>query len=330
MMGERKGGAEGDRCRGFLNPLLLSVSWARATVRLMPDESGPDSQNPAGMAGASALEQGGSQVKSERDQGTLSTPSAARLPLLGKEKLSSSVEQNVPLVATMVIFGLVVIKVVTVSRFSLDIALALVHSAGPGAVLVGALVSLLPIIVFYFYLLVGSEIVGARRQKRKPRFLYWFGGLVALSFILLMSLLQVALIVVLLTAEWVYRRHDESKPVHTARGLLVSLLLIFLTAGQMWLPTEVVQSRNGTRIVGFVTHSDSTWTVVLTEKTTTLVTLRTPDVISRRVCHVQHSWAWVTGSIRDLIPAGKPLVPRCHGSVRDTARLSPTPSALTP
>lgn len=200
--------------------------------------------------------------------------------------------RHLPLLLTTVSFIFVVVKVYRVAGSDSATAQAILSSSGVPAVILGALVSLLPSLVtlaaFLSALLLYYE-VGRRGQRR-----LWWEVLVAAPLFGLLLLpwpsavvLFVILIAYVAARVWRAKRKKEvDKTIPDWPALAFVILISTFITPTMWLPPEVVSLVGEPEEVAYVLSSDSEWTTLLEEGSRRVIIVRTDDVESRTVCNL--------------------------------------------
>jgi len=222
-------------------------------------------------------------------------------------------------VSVAVMTGFLVIgRLIAVSQFKLETALALLNSAGVANVLIGSTISVLPPLVpIIGWFLVKLAVEYYRAGRRALASAYAAG----LTLLLAVEVSPVLLIAAYALAylspfagEWIVRRRGRTpvpRPAENALALLIyvgSLPIIFIATGNtMWLPAEAITA-NGHTVVGYVTQSDGEWTSILTDKPRTIVIYATNTISSRSICRIPSQS--YSGTLQQILSPISP-VPDC-------------------
>jgi hypothetical protein len=203
---------------------------------------------------------------------------------------------------------LVVARLLAVSNFNIQTALAVLASAGPGNVVLGAAITGLP----YAAPVLGIALydVGMTYYRSGRR------AVVALSLAPLLIgaglLLTPALVLVAILAAFIGTRlvvfllRRRGRPVarqpDTPLGFWFTTAWPVLTIAALfagpWLPAEAIED-GGVPVVGYVTSTDGTWTHVLTYQPRTVEYHKTDAITRRYLCEIPSTW--VSKSVLDLV-----------------------------
>jgi len=190
---------------------------------------------------------------------------------------------------TLLLFGYFVAKILCVARGDLLTGLAVLSESGLVAVVLGALVSSLPVLAAVT-LAVSLHAAIADGSRAHPRWFWYALGAVALLTLWFtpwyLTVGAIALAVIL--GVW-----DQGHPVRGERGraragatVLAAVLVVvglYSTLLTMWLPHEALTVAGGQR-VGYVINVNDRWTTVLITKSRRVEHLRTDEITSRTTC----------------------------------------------
>ena len=216
-----------------------------------------------------------------------------------KAAIAAFALERTGLVVATLGFALLVVKVSRVSHLNARTSLGLLETAGPVEVVLGSLLAELPFILLTASALVLWWAVGTFASTRT------FGqghlaaaGLLLLDFLVLPwpFLLTLAVITAIRAAISFGRRSvGEVQSVATRRRLrgyyifVGFIALLLLADADMWVPSEAIELRDGTEVVGYVLEEPSNaagWIEVLTEEERGVVHLRLADVSERHACRI--------------------------------------------
>ncbi|MGH2572152.1 MAG: hypothetical protein ACRDGU_01460 [Actinomycetota bacterium] len=194
--------------------------------------------------------------------------------------------------------------------------LTLLHSAGPGSVVTGVLVSQFPL-VLSILMLGGTWWLWERLR-------------LGLNYAPPLALVAALLFIAFFTTPWPFfvvpfvvfgaavlsavrnralgRRSEEARELKRFEGriavitlcsigLLVALLLL---RPSVWLPPETLSFSDGTQLVGYVIGEEGSWTTVLTAKGTVAIQ-RSSDIEGRRVCALEGTSALASSVERPFL-----------------------------
>jgi hypothetical protein len=222
--------------------------------------------------------------------------------------LGEFLSKHLALVISVGLAGVLLLKLLAVSRFRPVTALTLLQAAGVSQVTMGV------VLVSFPYLLWGIPVAlfmsfGLRREDTASTFNWavWLVlGLSAVPAALLspwpFSVAVVVLVVPPLVnafftlaprAEEVAAKEGSRSKRSSTKGwkfplvaVLSVVILIQTLISHMWLPTEDLRLRSGTGIIGYVVQEEGGWTTILTNDTRSIVRIQSETLVSRRVCEV--------------------------------------------
>jgi hypothetical protein len=214
--------------------------------------------------------------------------------------------------------GLVVMRLLTVADYRIDVALAMLTSAGVANVVIGSAVSVLPWVLplatIAFFTLQRDYHRAGRRAVLSQTAAIWAGFFALLiTPVVLLAIFIVGSVV----QQLLMRRRQRQGPVSEPRsetlsgyaatmGVFGFIYLVSLTTP--WLPPETIVS-NGATTVGYVTDSDSRWTHVLTYQPRVVLIFETSAIAaSRTTCTFAPTPLGAT--LRDLI-GPRASLPEC-------------------
>lgn len=236
---------------------------------------------------------------------------------------------NLGLLATVVAFAFVIVKVFAVSRFETETAVALVSTAGATSVIVGALTSSLTGVLSFAFLFELLSLIdtlsGGRRLFPFQRHFAWNYAIAAAAVSLIpwdalainVAAALAYLVVRLLAVRRRRRRGEEPSPSSFLPGSIyvyagVGLIPLLVTSAVMWLPAErlsIASDRGDDVIVGYVVALDQGWATILRDEDRVIVRVDAESVISRTLC------AAAGGPARSLAQLvfrdAQPPYPRC-------------------
>jgi hypothetical protein len=189
-------------------------------------------------------------------------------------------------------------RVGVVSRFDFTTVRGILAGSGTANVLLSSTWSFLPTLTGLLF----AEMLGRALMQRTEKFAYlaFISGIAAL---ILTPLVMLALFGALATFLALIRRGTKAqrhagKTTPPARfrlqfldhGMLMSMLLVLLLTGDMWLPPEVVAARSGDRVVGFVLGESNGWTQILRDSDRSIVEVLSVNIADRSLCEKDSTW----------------------------------------
>lgn len=214
------------------------------------------------------------------------------------EGIGAFAKKHVTLLVSLGLSSLVVMKLLLASHYNTSTALTLLQEAGAARVIMGQLLSLLPM------LLMGTAAVGfvyatgqARTTARKVAQIV-SACILGVGVLLLpwsaaiyWGVLWVGLLI------WVARRGADRFMRGTIAGIAVAFLIVLLIDDHVWLPPESLEVRTRDPIVGYVVGDQGGWTTILGEAHRQIIRVRSESLVSRRVCRlpllIQRGWSWI-------------------------------------
>jgi hypothetical protein len=233
------------------------------------------------------------------------------------DPIVDALKSNAGLAVAVATGVLVVTRLLSVTNFQTDVALALLASAGVGNVVIGTAVTSLavaaPILGIALYD-VGMAFYRAGRRAvvsvSLAPLLFGFGVLLTPTVVALAVL--GAFIGSQLTGKALDRM---GKPIirkpDTPLGYWFTLAFPILTFAALfsgpWMPAEAIDTA-GRTVVGYVTSVEGDWTQVLTYQPRSVESIRSDTITRRYLCSVS-SW-WGSKSLLDLVrPTTAPACP---------------------
>lgn len=209
---------------------------------------------------------------------------AGEITVEARDPLLAAISSHLPLLATVLLFALTIVRVLRVSAFDPATATALVRESGPVAIVIGVLVTSFPSLLWilaYFLVLLAHGGPGSHAQRR-------FAWLVALAAWYLLTVVEPwpALLIAsafLIVVFIVQRRLKWSVEVFAITATIVAS---FLDVPRMWLPPERVDLAGAKTVTAYVLSVDSDWTTLLEEVDRRILVVPTGDIIGRTVCNV--------------------------------------------
>ena len=218
--------------------------------------------------------------------------------------ISLHLREYLALAATLIAFGIVVVKVILVSADG-DSALAVLRASGPVEVLTGTVAEGRGFFFGIAAVEATSAVIRARRLRYAQSKVLIRQLILALLLALMLALQScssvVTLLVILggLTLGWhpavasqteLPQRGWEAAVPRAALMFLVTAGLFFLILnGDMWLPAEVIEDQSGGVTTGYVLQDEGEWTVILEEEARTVLLMRSEEISTRRVCRPSDS-----------------------------------------
>jgi hypothetical protein len=225
------------------------------------------------------------------------------------DPLFAWIAEHAPLLGTVLIFSLTIVRVLRVASFDPATATALVHASGLVSIVMGVLVTSFPAILlgtvlYLIFLAQGGP--GSPVQRRAA----W---LVALVIYVLLTVLLPWPRLLIVTAFFVViffvqRRLRWELELFAVVAFLVTNLLDVPT---VWLPPERVEVSGSTPVTAYVLAVDSDWTTLLLDADRRVLVVPTSQVNARTVCNVEHVTTSRTISQVILGEAGGARNPPC-------------------
>lgn len=203
--------------------------------------------------------------------------------------LSGVLLQHFPLLATVLAFVFVVVKIYRVSGLDTATALTLISRAGVATVILGALLGVLPQIsasaltwiAFAFY---HSKDAETRTLLASVATIILVPGSLLLPWpsAAVLWVIVLLLVVAILLRQ---RRGKEAGSVDLAGIIIVGISTVLITP-TMWLPSEVVRIQNESPAIGYVITADNQWTIIMREDDRKIAVVPSRDVLARTVCNL--------------------------------------------
>jgi hypothetical protein len=213
-------------------------------------------------------------------QGATTQPTAAK-----HDSNLSWAADHAPLLGSMLLFVLVVVRVMRVAAFDPATAAALVRESGTLEIVLGVLVTSFPPLLLggIVCLLMLAVVNRESGSVRDLAFGAALAGLLLLTVVLPWTSLiaySIALVAVIVLARLLQWSGEFIV-------LLMSVVLIVLTVSEVWLPPEEILLEGGTDTVGYVLSVEPEWTTILEEADRSILLVPSEDVISRKVCNLE-------------------------------------------
>lgn len=219
------------------------------------------------------------------------------------DPLLAAARANPTLAVAAVTGALVVARLLAVANYRVDVALALLASAGVANVVIGSALTLLPLFAPLFAVVLINTARAYERAGRRALVTLLAGFVAVLASILLSAALYFAFFAIGEAVIWAYARvrarrgrpserprEDPVAWVISVAVFPIAIYLAFLTTP--WLPPETITS-NGATVVGYVTSSDSSWTDVLLYQPRVVRIYQTSTITSRTACQLPPNFATV-------------------------------------
>lgn len=227
--------------------------------------------------------------------------------------------QKHPALSITAVAGVVVVaRLLVVSGYDVEVALAVLASAGPANVTVGTMVSAIPYAVL-FGALLALDIAGMYYRTDRRALLTMYAGILLLGVAVLVSpAIYFAAFAVVAGITWLVRRR-RTGPGTGKRGE-PPLVYAFLVFGipvvaflqfnpTPWLPAERL-TVDGDVVVGYVTSVDGPWTYVLRDEPRRVEALSSETVSERTDCSLRTDWYSIT--LSDLVRQRPGTLPPCR------------------
>jgi hypothetical protein len=230
------------------------------------------------------------------------------------------------LFATILLFGFVFLKVIIVAKGSIPIALGIVQTAGPASIVVGSLLSGLPLVA------AALLVVWVRQayvDKTPPSIALALLALIVCTFMTPWFLLLPSLVFSLIAAAM----SALSEPATNAArvGLAITIVaVLYATWAVMygvWVPREVISLDSGRSDVGYVLSDDGTWVSMLRSDHSILVRYKEDEVMGRAVCQ-EHPVSSKYGTIWSRWLAS--LIDQSHTTSSQSLKDCPPPRKSSP
>jgi hypothetical protein len=238
------------------------------------------------------------------------TPSTAEpKPVDRPPRPSDLVLQHLPLALTAAVFALVFVRLLVVSRGDAITARAILASAGPTEVVLGAVLTVLPGLLVVIAIVIPWVFRMPLLAPTSYMRVAW-GFAVALVLLITGLMVVVGLYTQSLTSfgfglavafvlgaavEWSIRREAAKDPTQsvtpgqtTVLGIAVVIFLSLISVGdEPWLPPEKVEVHGQDPLVGYVLDVSDTELVVLEDEDRKVTRLDLDDVESREICRLK-------------------------------------------
>ena len=226
------------------------------------------------------------------------------------DALIESADEHLGLVASVLLAGLVLLRVGQVSRYNPATTVGVVGSLGPVDVALGVIAAELPLLLAVAIFLVGAPLLAASRGWQEdldslhgPTVVRFF--VLKFSPLLMLLLISVAgvplkylVILVPVTLYFGLRRYkgegggplralvDARFLLMVAAALLISDLIF---TNKVWLPRERMMIGNSA-FDGYVLQDDGEWMTLLSEGDRIVILALSSDVTAREVCQERNVW----------------------------------------
>ena len=217
----------------------------------------------------------------ESQEGSQTTRSAA---------LAQIAFERVGLFAAVFGFALLLIKIMRVSHLNSRTGHALISTVGPIEIILGALVTHFPTVLFIVAALVTWWATGSFASARK-----FTPGHVAAAGVVLFALILLPwpFVVALLVIGVVRFVMARSRPPTTRRYspyyvLIGAIAILLITDAQPWLAPERFQLKGEPEVLGYALEEAQNsigWVVVLVEEDRSVIRLRQDSIAARHPCH---------------------------------------------
>lgn len=229
--------------------------------------------------------------------------------------LASMVGDHLALATSASVTLLIAFKVLATANFDVNTALVLVQIAGTSNVLVGSLVSMLPVLVLVAFQELFFRSFNWMRQRtaveRSAILMTTTPLLVYVLAIVPVALLlaPVVLILVLIGVARLATRRDNrtveqieaDRPSSIERGAVGAFIYVYLFlvgAAAPWLPTEAVEDVDGTRVTAYVVGTRGDETAILPRTGNDGVRMLPTVTLEREYCS---SESWATRTVLEML-----------------------------
>jgi hypothetical protein len=194
--------------------------------------------------------------------------------------------------------SLLLMKLLLASHYKTSTALILLQEAGAAQVIMGQLLSLLPMLLMGtgavgFVYATGQTRTTARKVAQAASICILGIGLLLLpwSASILWGVLWIGFLI------WAARRAQDRFIRGAVTGIAAVFLVVLLIDDHVWLPPESLDVRARDPMVGYVVGDQGGWTTILGEAHREVIKVQTESLVSRRVCRlpilIQRGWSLV-------------------------------------
>lgn len=210
---------------------------------------------------------------------------AEQLSSDGPDPVGRWAASHAPLLASVTLFVLVIIRVLRVSAFDPATAAALVRETGLVSIVIGALVLSMPGLLQAAAVLLTFLSLGGPGSSTQRRAAATIASLIVLLLTVILPWLHlIVFLFFLVIIALLWRRLRWPLEIFAVAAVFVGSLL---DVSEVWLPPENVRLIDGGRITGYVLSVDRDWTSVLRERNRAIILVRTAEVATRTVCNVE-------------------------------------------
>jgi hypothetical protein len=219
--------------------------------------------------------------------------------------------ENHKITVTFLSFVFLILKVMVVAKGDIPTALGILQTAGLVTIVVGALLSGLPLLAAAILI---AQVYRAVDEPSRKAWMLTAPVLLLCIFLTPWTLLLASLIA---GAALVRTRN------HKSRVALASIAIILVTGiaawtvlYSVWLPHEMVTLKKGASTVGYVLDDNGNWISILRSGKRDIVRYREADVEKRILCvpasrHLsqiarESTWYWLASPIKAIIPISEP------------------------
>jgi hypothetical protein len=233
--------------------------------------------------------------------------------------------------ATAILFAFLIVKVLVISRGDIPTALAILHTAGLVTIVVGGLLSGLPILAAAMLTATAYRLADSPTLPGAAL----FSTVLAVCFFVAPVWIVIFSMLLGLTVSWASYHRPWRRAGRAGRALdivawtvlaLVGAVLVEAALYTVWLPHErLTVSRPSSLVVGYVLDDGGGWLSMLQSGTRRIVRYRTEDVTVRTLCSVtaeqgslvrQSPWQYLTSV--GVIPHSFGPLPAEACSVRES------------
>lgn len=226
-------------------------------------------------------------------------PSAAPRPLAGATPIRRALHDHPATVLSLLAGALVILRLIGVTGYHLDVALALLGAAGPANVLIGTAITLIP----YFLpslaalalavALFAPAFAGHRRAALAVAALVLVLAAEASPVFLLAFMVPISVVAAILQRRRPPATRADAPSDWEWVPMVVPAFGMLLVFNSPWLAPEVV-GVEGNHVFGYVVSSDGEWTTILDDSDREVLIVDSSSVSSRTPCQLRPNVLTVT------------------------------------
>jgi hypothetical protein len=230
---------------------------------------------------------------SEKESGfrTLLGASGEELKTTRSAAIAQIAFERMSLFAAVFGFALLLVKIMRVSHLNSRSSLGLLSTVGPVEIILGAMVTHFPAILFVIALLVTWWGAGSFAVLRTVTTGHMAAAATVLFAVMLLPWPFVAALFVVGGARFLHRRFRPEGVQRAGRYYILvgAAAVLLITDADPWLPPETFALKDGTELLGYALAEPETstgWVVLLHHGNRSVLRIREESIAERKPCHL--------------------------------------------